>query len=1579
MQRIRLPCSRRSKIREKGIFITGYGGMPYPENRQEGKSMGKKLRNFCRNVNANRKLALFMAVLVGLTGVLPFAGHDSLKKVQAAELILEDAAVSAPPFCMDNFVLKPGLYEHYNIYYYGGRPFNLNTASAGGYQDGCKVNFAACDDAWGTSIWGAENSGQTLLDNTAALITEFSAAEQGAMSTEAVTVGGGGLGNVSAKLFPLSSSDSVTRDFTYWLRDYVKGSDGEHYGAVQPASSNKTSRGYVHVANSILPAFRLDLTKAYMTVKAGSVTVQPNNQEQLFFKFMVADDEGNSLTSAISGKKIVKALAGETYAVPYADVNTESGAGEKKFISAVIYNSSGKIMQYSRLAGAGKTSGVANLTIPSELSVGETYILALFEETENEGYKTNYCSTPVYASLELTEEPVQTGIHADFDGQVCEGKDILKSGFTVTPQMSSGPAADRYAQEDFHIIKTEDYHNLDASVLSDEALFLQSEGVDAVTADMLAEGEETGTESVTVTVFTGEASRPYYTTEVDVRIKARGAEDDLLDQYGSWEALAAKIKELEKKLHDAEELRDAYKASVENIQGQLDSETARNQTLQETLADIQKEKDSLQNQYDALEDQSSKQAQTIRDQIAALQDREDRIAALQNQIQEIQKDITALQNEVLENNNAYKEILLKVNELLAEDEKLDGTGSDNAGLKTLILSGLGTVKEKIAGLQESLSRLKTSLNGLAAALEDALAAAGIDISAISSTGTLTGTTDAETYEHMLAAVEKLLEKIKDSKTEADGYRQSLATALEQITVIKEQLDSEKANSQSLQNQLDRLNAEKEALQNQYDSLDDLNSEQAEQIAAQIRELEEKEAALSELQAQNRNLTDALDSLQAEKKSLQDQYDALEDKESAQAKELQEKIREITAKEKELEDLKKQMELIQGNIHSLQDEVNGYSAYFAELLEKINGLLREDQKIDGTGSSNAELKIKIAAGIALVKENLEEVSACLNGTARELETSLKDAGIDFSDIAADGKLTGETDRETCQNIAAAVKKLSQEYKKIKADYETVKKAVLGSLPDGELDDRDIADILREIEKLKENINSVTDEIQKALDGEEVTEENRKDFSRLLDEIRRMKEELDASRELLKSIRILLGVEADGQVPDAIRSLIAQVDALGRENAGLKEEISGLKNSDGSLKEENRKLRDENAKLEKENNLLKENGAGGGISSAEEKELRKKIEELTAKNQDLTGKNASLAAENKVLADSLGAGSKVPDLSKQIATLTETNSSLAGQVKELTSKNSILESENRTLREENSTLREKIRELTGANSTSAEKIRELTGANSTLTEKNIDLKGRIQTLTKKNSSAGDLNSSLKRENKTLSGSLTSLNKKNSTLKKNYSSLLEKYHTLKQKHLTAENTNKVLSSQLTTLKQTKTGTVSQAGQTAAGSTVSAVPAVRTQTTANTADTEAPGSLGVEITAKKEKEASHDKESGKNKEETDSIKAYRTEEKDMQENTDRSIMELVHSENTHSLPEETKEIPVKESADAAGISAESMSAGNQTAEKRKPNIAVIAVILFLLAILGGAGVYYVMQQQNGDGTVRVRKNAGAKSKGKK
>lgn len=199
---------------------------------------------------------------------------------------------------------------------------------------------------------------------------------------------------------------------------------------------NLSQNGIIYYDNCTAgnPVFVVELDGiTFLNVSSPSATLQPSAYKTLTADKITsaisldsANTARNSLTApSISGKNINRAAKGITYIFDVkANINQEH-SGDKKYVSAIIYDKDKNPVYYGRLAevdNLAQAAGTVNssstnsagttvkeqtrdmsvqMTIPNDLYESDKYLLAVFEETEgSDGSRT--MSSPEYANLTVS-------------------------------------------------------------------------------------------------------------------------------------------------------------------------------------------------------------------------------------------------------------------------------------------------------------------------------------------------------------------------------------------------------------------------------------------------------------------------------------------------------------------------------------------------------------------------------------------------------------------------------------------------------------------------------------------------------------------------------------------------------------------------------------------------------------------------------------------------------------------------------------------------------------------------------------------------------------------------------------------------------------------------------------------------------------------------------------------------------------------------------------------------------------------------------------------------------------------------
>ena len=167
------------------------------------------------------------------------------------------------------------------------------------------------------------------------------------------------------------------------------------------------SKGYISnvfrsSACGIRPAFNLDLHEVLFTSQAsvswpstvGSLTPIAETANKNEWKMTLKDNNRSGFT--VTTPKSVTAQTGGTLEIGYS--GAETGANE--YISAILMDQSGNLLDYGNIAKPAGQSGTASVTLPSDLKEGETYTLKVFSQQCNGDKMTDYASD--FSDITLT-------------------------------------------------------------------------------------------------------------------------------------------------------------------------------------------------------------------------------------------------------------------------------------------------------------------------------------------------------------------------------------------------------------------------------------------------------------------------------------------------------------------------------------------------------------------------------------------------------------------------------------------------------------------------------------------------------------------------------------------------------------------------------------------------------------------------------------------------------------------------------------------------------------------------------------------------------------------------------------------------------------------------------------------------------------------------------------------------------------------------------------------------------------------------------------------------------------------------
>lgn len=412
------------------------------------------------NILFLKRIMSFMLILTLVLGLVTAADifYPTQENVaEAASFEASGSGIGAPPFNSANF---PSLNTTASTQYYYGKEGNAFYGVTNGTNSwelvdtDAQMGGSALTSAWGSGT----NNGSIILNYANGLVsTYFNVADKVAMGTKDVDTkdcdesATGSLTN--AYMWPLSRTE-LEANMTLsgklfsnvgkavWTRSLS--ATGTSTANCINSRTGVFASGWITDVKPVAPAFILELNKVLIARSASStITSTPLSSTSVAsgdLKFLI--NAGSSKSSfniaAINGKNLTNVFAGKTYSFDYTGASTGKLNGGTNYISAILYDNTGKAVYYGNLGTVSAASGTASITIPSGLT--GTYTLALFEEEKCSANKTDYASSPVYAKFTVLTKNYETNaeISTTQASSVSVGDTISNKNFSAKVTYKDG-------------------------------------------------------------------------------------------------------------------------------------------------------------------------------------------------------------------------------------------------------------------------------------------------------------------------------------------------------------------------------------------------------------------------------------------------------------------------------------------------------------------------------------------------------------------------------------------------------------------------------------------------------------------------------------------------------------------------------------------------------------------------------------------------------------------------------------------------------------------------------------------------------------------------------------------------------------------------------------------------------------------------------------------------------------------------------------------------------------------------------------------------------------------------------------
>lgn len=995
----------------------------------------------------------------------------------------------------------------------------------------------------------------------------------------------------------------------------------------------------------------------------------------------------------------------------------------------------------------------------------------------------------------------QTGIEAYSSNVVLTGKNVDKDKISVY-KMFGTTQKDKYESNEFYVLRTTDAQTLLSKSVTDQKniegtsdwyavnsaeVMKWFEDKDSVTAN--EDDLKAGTIDLTVIVLQKDNDGNVlihheqgsdmdkvrsYTYALAVPVKAYTAEDDFLENYGSYDTVIKKIDDLNKEFS--------------TLTAELDSKTEECEALKTKADQLQKDKDEA----DADNEKLTQQVKELNDQI---KEKNDEITSLRSDLTDAEKKLT-------DTINSYAK-LLNATKLDKSDYTYTVT-KDGITKDYVLVNGEEAEYDKSSATEvtkdDNTVMVYTGTDKNGQEFKFYVDDDGVHVVTVEAGNVITDNVSTDTVVAMQRKIAAQLQAMKDQLTKMESALDDIAELLnikddifddksddEKVEAIKAAIATLNTKVSDLEKAVASKDKEIESLKEQNESLKEQNGQQAatiEQANATIKKLNEQittvqgkltetqtalDTANKNLETVTGNLSDAQQqittisgNLQKTESDLEKAQEALAEKQTDlnTANALIESTNAALAKAQsdfstarnDLANVQKTLSDTQIELEATKTALNTANTSLAGAYEEISSLNTEVENLRNTIAGYQSLldSIKKALSLTDAADNAEILASISNLESRLSALSEKIASLaSMLGVSTEGKSDSNIMDEIIQKVVA----LTKDYDTVNKNYNKIVKKIYGADDTVDVSNKSVDEVLAAIDSLSGDTSVIAKQLQEAITGKTVSESDVKELSALLDQVKTMKNNLDQKSVLLNQIMEVLGITDSAQIIQTILNLKAQVESLEKENAELK--AGGATTGGGKGYTKDTEVNTSSASYT--------SGYNAGYSKAamelpnngtDSLALAAQITSLTNSNSSLTKENVSLKEENETLSnDNKEVSSKYKSLQSENAELKEENETLSNDNKEVSSKNKSLQSENTSLKEENET-------LSNGNKEVSSKYKSLKNENEKLKDNNGSLSTKVKTLTKTN---GKLSDSVK----TLKAQVSSLKTQVNSLKNNSSS--------------------------------------------------------------------------------------------------------------------------------------------------------------------------------------------------------------------
>lgn len=801
-----------------------------------------------------------------------------------------------------------------------------------------------------------------------------------------------------------------------------------------------------------------------------------------------------------------------------------------------------------------------------------------------------------------TEDEPQTGIDAYYNGVILTTRDIVKDNMTVIPIFGSNEGTETYSSDEFYIIRTTEFNELENSQSVTEMNVSSYEPVHAMDSDLDA-GQETGTISVTVVVFyDNEGNEAYFSVPVSVRVEEYTDKSFVEQEYGSYENIVTELASLSQKVEQLEK-------EIETLQADKDTDTAK-------INELSVELTAYKRAYETLLEKFSKFV------AGSTTDDSGYFGTYEDPDTGEKKDVVFIEGNPIEYEDTGdktedgKTIYIgqydtdgdHVSETIKfyVDEKgvhiVDDTGADTGKVYEDTLGAIERqTAAKLKGIEKALDASLAGLNSIITALKEAGYEFDLDV------------TIDEQYKEVVKDIKDMADRIEHLESElgeADQLKAQYENALASIYALLTNSTLDKDNVSGINNTLLAITSKISMLQNKLDVSKATVKDLQDKLAAAESEYSALESELATTKSQLEKANTDLANAQKQKNDLIAQYEkALADGDTAAAERLQEQIAET-------ENVIAQLTALQGTLAQKEQDIkeakDTISQLRTQLDEKNQEIADLKAQLDALTDTADGFKITVDTANKMFGLTLPDGSTDKE-IAAAIQNYVRDKISSDETIAAIQKLLG-TDKTGVELVAAVEDAVSgneddsvinQNSANYKQGYQSGYAAGIAAGAIGKTDDTVV------------NTNS---------------ESYKQGYS------------VGYNQGYAKATDELSGNKGSNTTPSGndsalntqIANLTAQVSALTSKNSELQSTINSLRSDVDDLEDDNKDLKSENKALAEKNSSLSSevstlNSDISGLKtsntnlSSQVTDLNSKNGTLTNQVSDLTTKNTSLTSE------------------------------------------------------------------------------------------------------------------------------------------------------------------------------------------------------------------------------------------------------------------------------------------------------------------------------------------------------------------